>query len=340
VALFAGLPADCIPEDRVSDSPVELSIWRFLNVRVAASIVIPTRGRVEELRELLRSTYVQTVPVEILVMDDGDSEAVEEMIRREFPEVRHHRLGFGRGPAFQRNRGIELTSCDIVFPLDDDAVLVSPSTIEQTLAEFDHPRIGAVGMPFVNVRQDRTTHQRAPDTSYIWAAHAFIGAAHAIRRDLFLQLCGYREHFFYIGEEGDLCLRMLANGYVTRLGCADPIHHFESPARDLSLADYCGRRNDILFAWQNVPAPHHVAQVLATTFNGLRFAFRCGRSRNHLRGIVAGYAAIMRRQHIRQPVSASAYRLHRRLKTRGPLRLNDIEAELLALTPVVSGSKP
>jgi GT2 family glycosyltransferase len=255
------------------------------------------------------------------------------MIRREFPEVRYHRLGFGSGPAFQRNRGIELASCDIVFPLDDDVVLVSPRTIEQTLAEFDHPRIGAVGMPFVNVRQDRTTYQRAPDASYIWVAHAFIGAAHAIRRDLFLQLCGYREHFFYIGEEGDLCLRMLANGCVTRLGRADPIHHFESPARDLSLADYCGRRNDILFAWQNVPAPHFAMHLLGTTWNGLHFAIRCGRAREHLRGILAGYAAILRRQHIRQPVSTSAYRLHRRLKTRGPYQLSEVEPELPAQTP-------
>jgi hypothetical protein len=46
-----------------------------------------------------------------------------------------------------------------------------------------------------------------------------------------------------MGEEGDLCLRMLATGYVTRLGCAEPLHHFESPLRGFSRADYCGRRS-------------------------------------------------------------------------------------------------
>jgi GT2 family glycosyltransferase len=304
-----------------------------------ASLVIPTSNRVVELRALLRSAYTQTVPMEVLVMDDGESETSGEMIRREFPHVRYHRLGFGRGPAFQRNRGVELASCDIVFPLDDDAVLVSPNTIEQTLAEFAHPRIGAVGIPFVNVRQNSTIRQHSPDGSCIWVAHAFIGAAHAVRRDLFLQLRGYREHLFYAGEEGDLCLRMLAIGYVTRLGCGDPIHHFESPVRDLSRADYCGRRNDILFAWQNVPAPHCVAQLLATTFNGVRFAFQCGRPRNHLHGIAAGYAVVMRRQHRRQPVSWPAYRMHRRLKKRGPFRLGDIEPELPPPTPILPRSE-
>jgi glycosyltransferase involved in cell wall biosynthesis len=164
------------------------------------SLVIPTSNRAGELRDLLRSAYEQTVPVEVLVMDDGDSEASGEMIRREFPQVRHQRLGFGRGPAFQRNRGVELASCDIVLSLDDDSVFVSPSTVEQTLAGFDHTRIGAVGIPFVNVRRDRTIRQRAPDASRIWVTHAFIGAAHAVRRDLFLQLRGYRETLFLHGR--------------------------------------------------------------------------------------------------------------------------------------------
>ena len=79
--------------------------------------------------------------------------------------------------------------------------------------------------------------------------HAFVGAAHAVRRDVFLKVGGYREHFFFMGEEGDLCLRMMQAGYVTRLGRADPIYHLESSRRDLSRAGFSGRRNDILFAW-------------------------------------------------------------------------------------------
>ena len=35
-----------------------------------ASVVIPTRNRVEELRALIRSALGQTVPVEVMVMDD------------------------------------------------------------------------------------------------------------------------------------------------------------------------------------------------------------------------------------------------------------------------------
>src|SRR5688500_7595650 len=106
----------------------------------AASLVIPTRNRTEELRALLKSALAQTTPVEILVMDDGGSEAGARMIREELPPVRYHSGAAGRGPAFQRNRGIELATAPVVFPLDDDTVLVSPRTVAQTLAEFDDPR--------------------------------------------------------------------------------------------------------------------------------------------------------------------------------------------------------
>ena len=223
-------------------------------MRVAASIVIPTRDRVEELRELLYSILAQTVPVEILVMDDGGSEATSKMMRVEFPRVRYICLACGLGPAFQRNRGIELATQPIVFPVDDDTLFVSPHTVAQTLADCDHARIGAVGIPYINVRQDQTVQQRAPAAG-VHVVHAFVGAAHAVRRDVFLKVGGYREHFFFMGEEGDLCLRMMQAGFVTRLGRADPIYHLESSHRDLSRAGFSGRRNDILFAWHNVPWP-------------------------------------------------------------------------------------
>ena len=65
----------------------------------SVSIIIPTCNRVEELRNLLVSALAQTVPVEIHVMDDAGNDATAEMIHREFPQVRYHRLGTGRGPA-------------------------------------------------------------------------------------------------------------------------------------------------------------------------------------------------------------------------------------------------
>jgi GT2 family glycosyltransferase len=247
-------------------------------------------------------------------MDDGADDATAEMIRIQFPQIHYHRIGTNRGPAFQRNRGIELASCNIVFPLDDDALFVSPYTVEQTLAEFDHPRIAAVGIPYINVRQDIFIRQRAPHSDKIYATFAFVGAAHAIRRDVFLNVGGYREHFFIMGEESDLCLRMLHVGFVTRLGNADPIHHLESPRRDLRRMDYYGCRNAVLFVWSNVPSLAFPLHLVATTVNCLRWSLEPRRFWLRLKGVLAGYRDCFK--YARQPVSIRSYLHFRSLSRR------------------------
>ena len=302
----------------------------------AASFVIPTRYRSEELRNLLCSVLAQTVSVEIHVMDDGDCEAAGRMICREFPQVHYHRIAANREPTFQRNRGMELASADIVFPVDDDTLFVSSRTVEQTLTEFDHPRVGAVGIPFVNVRQDQIVRQRAPEADGVHMIHAFVGAAHAMRRDVFLGLGGYREHFFYMGEEGDLCVRMLQAGYVTRLGRADPIHHLESPCRDFRRADYCGRRNDVLFAWHNVPLMYLPLHLAATTLRGAAFGVRVGRPMRMWQGLLGGYLGCFVHRAARNPVPAAIYRLSRSLKKGGAQRLDAVDP----LLPPVAVSHP
>jgi len=294
---------------------------------VWASIVIPSCNRIEELRALIRSCLSQTLPVEIIVVDDAANDEVERMTRVEFPGVRYYRLGKAKGPAFQRNRGIELATNEIVFPLDDDSVLVSRRTVEQTISEFNHPRIGAVGIPYININQDRRVLQTAPRDGAIHVTHSFVGAAHALRRDVFLKLGGFREHFFYMGEESDLCLRMLSAGYVTRLGNADPIHHLESPRRNMKRASYSGRRNDIRFVWHNVPMPEFPLHLVGTTLNGFKAALTQGCFGSMVSGTAAGYADLIRHWHERAPVARNTYRLHRRLKKKSR-RLEEIEAVL------------
>jgi hypothetical protein len=99
---------------------------------------------------------------------------------------------------------------DVVFSLDDDAVFSSPLVVEQTLRDFSHPRIGAVAIPYIEPHKANKEMQRAPTREDVWITASYIGTAHAVRRDVFLALGGYREHLVHQGEEGDFCLRMLA----------------------------------------------------------------------------------------------------------------------------------
>lgn len=307
-----------------------------------ATVVITTRNRKDDLRAAIASARAQSVRPEVLVIDDGSTDGTSDMVRAEFPGVRLDRADESSGLIVQRNRGAALARGEIVFSIDDDAAFSTPDVVAQTLREFDHPRVGAVAIPFVNVNQSPAVFQRAPQAEGVWVASTYIGTAHAVRRELFLRLGGYRGALVHQGEEGDYCIRMLQAGYVVRLGRADVIHHFESPRRDLRRMSYYGRRNDVLFAAHNVPLPHVAVHLLGTTFVGLRFTLRQGFNRNALaglRGIGAGYAAAAAGWfHHRRPVSAKVYRLARELKHHGSVPLSEIAHRVPAPTPSSEGA--
>jgi hypothetical protein len=83
-----------------------------------------------------------------------------------------------------------------------------------------------------------------------------------------------------------------APGFFVRLGNSDPIIHNESPKRDYSRMDFYGRRNDVLFHWQNTPMPDLLWQLPMTIAGGLLCAAKVGRWKKMLQGIRAGFVAI------------------------------------------------
>lgn len=294
---------------------------------MTATVVITTKNRKDELRTAVQSAIVQTAKPQVLVIDDGSTDGTSEMIRSEFPQVTLHRYEQSSGLIVQRNNGAKLASGEIIFSIDDDAAFSTPNTVEQTLAEFDHPRVGAVAIPFINVNKEKVLSQRAPGETGIFCKHDYIGTAHALRRALFLQLGGYRGFLVHQGEEQDYCVRMLDAGYVVRLGRADPIHHFESPRRDFRRMDLYGRRNDLLFVWHNTPWPDFPIQLLGTTVRGAMFGFKIGRPLRMIHGLAQGYGAILHEWSQRKPVTLETFRLMRRLK-KNVVALEEIEGQL------------
>lgn len=292
---------------------------------VLATVVITTKNRKEELRQAIRSALDQDVPVEVLVIDDGSTDGTSAMVRQEFPSVRLERAEVSRGLIVQRNHGAQLAAGPVIFSIDDDAAFTTPHIVRHTLAEFDHPRIGAVAIPFINVKQDQVVRQKAPNTNEIYVSASYIGTAHAVRRDLFRKLGGYREYLFHQNEEADFSIRMLNAGHLVRVGSSDPIHHFESPRRDNKRIIHYGRRNDVLYAWHNVPMPYLLPHMAMTTYRGVMFGIRKRRVMSDIVGLAKGYAACFHEFRNRLPVRAVAYRLSRQLKRRGMVPLREVE---------------
>jgi GT2 family glycosyltransferase len=265
-------------------------------------------------------------------VDDGSTDGTAEMVREEFPEVTLERSEESLGYIVQRNRAAEIAGSEIIVSLDDDAVLPSAHTVEQTLADFDHARIGAVAIPFVDARPTGDVSlQRAPDADGRWLTASYIGTAHAVRREVFLRVGGYRPSLIHQVEELDFCLRMLAEGYVTRLGRADPLVHLESPQRNFSRLLTLTARNEWLNGWHNVPMPYLLVRWAKVAATCVLLAARWRQPGAIARGVWLGARYSVQHRDARNPVEREVYMVNHDIRKRGPLRLEQVVSRLPAV---------
>ncbi len=295
---------------------------------LTATIVITTRDRREELRTALQSAVDQEGPLDVLVVDDGSTDGTAEMVNDEFPTVRLERFERSCGYIARRNHAARVARGDVVVSIDDDAEFRSPRTVVDTLADFDRASIGAVAIPGIDVRRGPEVLQSPPVHEGAWITPSYWGTAHAVRRDLFLALGGYREELGEMFEEVDFCLRMLDAGYATRLGRATPLHHYESAKRIQPRKVFHVWRNNIDHAWRNVPLPYTPVRVLKVIAGGLLFGARNRHLPSVLRGLGAGLAHGPSLLRSRSPITRRAYRLDHDLRRHGPLPMEEVEPRL------------
>jgi glycosyltransferase involved in cell wall biosynthesis len=306
---------------------------------IAASIVITSRNRRDELLKAIASCFTQTVPVEVVYLDDASDDGSPIAVANCFPQVRVYRAERHVGLVVLRNRGAQLARTNFIFSIDDDAIFTSPYVVEQTLKEFDNPRVGAVAIPFRNVRISDELLQRAPDSDEIYATRTYVGTAHALRRDVFVKLGGYRQSVIHQGEESDYCIRMLEHGYIVRLGCSDEIHHFVSPKRDLSRQHYYGTRNFLLFFYHYADPLRLPFYLMTGTALEMVRAIRLRAFGIKMRAIIDAYRDLARNAHDRQPVSPGTFRMFRALGVQ-PQRLSALVDQLNPLSPLIVRGQP
>ncbi len=112
------------------------------------TVVFTAHNRRDMVLDAIALALKQTVPVHIIVADDASTDGTREAVVAAYPGVTYVRSDTSFGPCYQRNRGVELAQTEIVFPLDDDSMLIDPATLEVATRDFAPADVGIVCMPF------------------------------------------------------------------------------------------------------------------------------------------------------------------------------------------------
>lgn len=114
------------------------------------SVVIPTYKRIEGLEKCLKSFFTQDYPkegYEIIVVDDGNDEAVRIMVdqlQEKHPNLRYLAQGH-RGPAVARNLGAQVSLGRIIAFIDDDCGVCDGWLRAVAEGHRKNPEIMAIG---------------------------------------------------------------------------------------------------------------------------------------------------------------------------------------------------
>ncbi|GAA4520001.1 glycosyltransferase [Actinoallomurus oryzae] len=235
------------------------------------TVVIATRNRRDELAHTLRRLRALPDRPEIIVVDNASADGTAEAVRREFPGVRVLALRRNLG-AVARNLGVEEAHTPYVAFSDDDSWW-EPGALDTAAGLFDaHPRLGLIaGRPLVGDerRPDPIAGRMAdsplpPDDRLPGpAVLGFLGCAAIVRRAAYLEVGGYSEVLFFVGEERLLAYDLAAAGWGLSYVSSVVAVHRPSPVRDTpERRRGLEMRNEVLTAWLRRPVPLALARSL------------------------------------------------------------------------------
>lgn len=219
-----------------------------------AAVYIPNFNGAARLRETLLSLREQTVPLDVVVADNGSADESVGMLREEFPEVRALELGRNLGFGAALNRAVAAHPAERLILLNNDAT-AEPRFVEALLEraegaemvagvllqERDPGRIDSAGVVADRTLMGFDYLHGEPAAAALTAPDPLgpTGGAALYRREAFEAVGGFDERIFLYYEDLDLALRMAATGARCRIaGEARAVHAYSASLGAASAGKY------------------------------------------------------------------------------------------------------
>lgn len=236
------------------------------------SIIIITRNRPFLLQHCLQRITALAYPHKEIIVVDSSTNDESVRIIAQFPEVAGIRISGQRNNMPQaRNRGIAVSSGDILAFIDDDS-MIRPGWLAALLEVYRDERVGAAGGRVIRRPEPYCDQQSGqpqlcvqpsgvviakdidlPSTSKIEVDH-LIGCNMSFRRRALEQVGGFDANYTLtnLREETDLCIRVKKAGWRVIYDPAIAVVHVSARARpffgDFPAIQYSNGRNSTYFA--------------------------------------------------------------------------------------------
>jgi len=212
------------------------------------SVIVLSLNGADVIRECLDTLLVNDYPnFEVLVVNNGSTDATPEIVSSEYPRVRLINLPQNRGYAGGMNEGLKASRGEILVPLNDDTINTPNLVREIVRPMLEDPQVGIVGckilypdrktiqhaggiiLPngltrhFGYEEEDRGQYDEPREVDYV------TGCAIAIRRKIFQQLGLYDDRYFpTYYEEVEYAVRVKKAGYKIVYNPKAFLYHLES----------------------------------------------------------------------------------------------------------------
>ncbi len=205
------------------------------------SIIIPAFNAAKTIVETLKSTQTQDFQdFEVIVVDDGSTDATVEVVRREFPDVRVIQQE-NAGPAAARNHGAAEAQGEWLAFLDaDDIWLPWRLSLQLKLAEQHPEAVMWCGLT-IDLGEEEEPDQPSPpfDISLLGIKSFVIGNPVAtttvlLKRSVFDQTDGFDTQFRG-PEDYELWMRVAKVGKIYKIGA--PLCRYRCEMGSLSMDD-------------------------------------------------------------------------------------------------------
>lgn len=271
------------------------------------SVGITTKNRWQDLQTTLtKIAEAGSEALPIFIFDDGsDYPCPFDMTAFPF-RVELIRFTDSKGLIVRRNQLAQVMTTKYYLSLDDDSFPVSGSL--QTAIEFAESCENLLCLSFPIYNPVLREYQNQSIQKKPYQVRSFIGCAHLLHRQNFLQLRGYCEELIHQGEEMEIAARAFQKGLYCYHFPSFEIHHTASNnGRNWHRMDFYGSRNNVLWNDWFVPSQLKFIKQSRTFVSRLIHSIKAGRL-GQMQGELAGLKNISQYKANRKTMSLELFR--------------------------------